>query len=60
MLQFNVAAADYLEGQCDGQRYFVDGHHELMDKYENRTAAYQMGFDSAKNHPRAADPDFAS
>lgn len=52
--------SSFLEGYADGCRYYIDGHLELADDLHLRSPEYQKGFHSAKEHPRVADPDFAS
>jgi hypothetical protein len=59
-LTFDTNQAQYQTGQQDGVRYYGEGHTELMERYKSGTPAYQMGFESAKDHPRVIDPDFAS
>lgn len=52
--------SEYQAGLMDGTRYRADGHTELLERYENGTTSYRMGFDASEHHPRAIDPDFAS
>lgn len=53
-------STSFMEGYSNGCRYYIDGHRELMDDYHLRSEDYQKGFDSAKEHPRVIDPDYAS
>lgn len=55
-----VNQSEYQMGRLDGLRYFVEGHTELYSRYENGSSDYRMGWDAAKEEPRAQDPDFAS
>jgi hypothetical protein len=55
-----VNQVEYQTGRLDGLRYYGEGHSELYSRYESGSSDYRLGFDAAKEEPRAIDPDFAS
>ncbi len=60
MAHISDEQAQFQKGQQDGVRYYGEGHTEMMERYNSGSPSYREGFESAKNHPRALDPDFAS
>lgn len=55
-----VSQAQYQQGRLDGERYYGEGHKELIERYHGGTADYRMGFDASIETARAQNPDYAS